>query len=80
MTKGTSRSKRSGMHALTWMPSVTVGEKKEGSIPMSLESSFTSMEPQRKTSFTKVQGSQSPRALVGADNIESETSPYWVEE
>ncbi|KIJ56276.1 hypothetical protein M422DRAFT_219410 [Sphaerobolus stellatus SS14] len=80
MTKGTNHSKKSSMHALTWMPSVTVGEKKEANMPVSMESSFSSVMQQKMGSLSD-QGSQSPQALTAStDTFDSEVSQYWEEE
>jgi len=79
MTKGTGKSKRSGMHALAWIPSVTVGEKKEGSGPDSLASSKISLDV---SSGTRERGSESPQTSTSnsSDLVDSEATPSWAEE
>jgi hypothetical protein len=81
MTKGTGKSKRSGMHALAWMPSVTVGEKKEGSGPDSLTSSRMSLDPSLGPG-TRERGSESPQTHPSnsSDVFDSEATPSWAEE
>lgn len=81
MTKGTGKSKRSGMHALAWMPSVTVGEKKDSSGADSLTSSRISLAPSSRLG-TKDRGSESPQIYPsnGSEVFDFETPPSWAEE
>ena len=80
MTKGTAgKSKRPGMHALAWIPSVTVEEKKEGSGPDSLASSKISLD---SSPGTRARGSESPQTHTSnsGDMLDSEATPSWAEE
>lgn len=81
MTKGTGKSKRSSMHALAWMPSVTVGEKKDGSGPDSLTSSRISLVPSSRLG-TRDRRSESPQIHPSnsSEFFELETPPSWAEE
>lgn len=80
MTKGTGKSKRSDLHALAWMPSVTVGEKKEGSGPDSLTSSRISLVPSTRLGVGR--DSESPQAHPSnsSEFYDSEAPPSWAEE
>jgi hypothetical protein len=81
MTKGAGKSKRSGMHALAWMPSVTVGEKKDGSGADSLTSSRISLVPSSHLGRGG-RGSESPQTHPSNNSefFESDAPPSWAEE
>ncbi|KAF8581466.1 hypothetical protein K439DRAFT_1636189 [Ramaria rubella] len=81
MTKGTGKSKHQGMHALAWMPSVTVDERKEGSAPDSLTSSRISLDTAHKHE-AQDKRSESPQIQPSnnSDAFDSEATSSWAEE